>query len=183
MPLDFQQTDDAPICPVNPYCSGLTANAQGMSFLSLDGGTPGVTQKTITVDFLASNRRAIYIGCTVDAGVSWSAGTWVVRFNLTASDMNCTWQSVHICRVNSGCTNQASIGSASSLGISLGSTGVKSTNVTGTAQVPAAGDRIMIICGVSNSADHGNQTIGITPDQIITAPFDADFRGNVMMVA
>jgi len=84
--------------------------------------------------------------------------------------MNITWNSVYICRVNSGCANQATIGSSTSLGISLATTGVKSTTVSGAAQSPGAGDLVMIVFGFTNSA-HGSQSFLYDVDQNNDSPF------------
>jgi len=170
--ITIEQTDGGVTCGAGVYCSGLSANSTNAAFLCQDGGTLGSVEKQMVIDLSATDVRAYYFDCAIAGGVTWSAGTWTVRFNLTTFDMDITWASVHICRVNSSCVNQATIGSASSLGISLGAAGVKSTTVSGSAQTPTAGDRVMIVLGVTNASSMGTDTIGITPDQVIDSPFD-----------
>lgn len=102
--------------------------------------------------------------------MTWSAGTWTVRLNVTTANMNLTWTDVYICRTSSGCFNSATIGSATGLAKSLGSTGVLSQAVTGAAQTPSAGDKVMIAFVFSNAA-MSTQTFNYTPNQLIDSPF------------
>jgi hypothetical protein len=83
--------------------------------------------------------------------------------------MNLTLSSVFICRVNSADVNQATIGSATGLGISLGTTGVKTVNVTGTAQTPNVGDYINIVMVYTNGA-MTSQSFQFQPTQLIDTP-------------
>lgn len=87
--------------------------------------------------------------------------------------MNLTITEIHICRVDSSCVNQATLGSATGLSISLGSTGVKSQNVTqGSSASPSVGDLVLIVFVGSNGA-MSDQNINISPDQNIDSPFTA----------
>ena len=101
-------------CGPGAYCSVLTANGDQSDHLCESEITPGSTPVAITLDASALNKRAIYFECTVPAGVEWAAGTWHVRLNITTAQSDCSLFSIHICRVNSSCVSQASIGSVTS---------------------------------------------------------------------
>jgi hypothetical protein len=167
--LDFQQTDSNATCTASDaYCSGLsvynTANRQAS-----DGGTAGSTPVSISIGS-SSTGVAYRVGCVVAATVSWDAGTWTVRFNVSTANMNITWDAVYLCRVNSACANQESLGSATGLGISCGTTGVKSTTVSGSGTTPGAGDEVYVVCSFANGA-MSLQSFSVTPDQLISSPF------------
>lgn len=172
MAINFTQTDTNDQCARNgTYCSGLTsAGVAGNSDRCVDGGTAGTLERTFSVPGEASDQAITIFTCLVGASVSWDAGTWTVRLNVTTENMFLTWSSVHICRVNSSCTNQETIGSSSSLGIGLDTAGVKSTTVSGSAVTPSAGDKVVIVFGLSNS-NMSAQSVGITVDQNIDSPF------------
>lgn len=171
MAVNFTETDGAAGCAAGAYCSGLTANTANSTKTCSDGGTVGSTPVSLTIDQGTSDVRALYFECTVGVGVSWDAGTWTVRLNVTTANASLELASVHICRVDSGCTNQATIGSSSALGLSLSATGVQSVNITGTAQVPAVGDVVMVVFGFNNLALMTPHAFGYTPDQNIDSPF------------
>lgn len=171
--INFTQTDVAANASAEAaLCSALSENADEESALCAEGASAGSVEKTITSDASASELTALYFECTVAAGVSWGAGLWTVRFNLTTANHQITWDSVYICRVNSSYVNQATIGSATSLGQVLSSTGTKSTTVSGAGQSPSVGDIVIVVFAFSN----GNscpQDIGVTPSLNIDSPFTA----------
>lgn len=169
----FTQTDSGSPCSAaqDLGCSGRSASSVAVADkVASVGGTAGSTP--YAWQFGASNTNVVVnaVDCTVPASTSWDAGTWTVRFNVVTSNMNLTITEIHICRVNSSCANQATIGSATGLSIALSSTGVKSQNVTGVAQTPGVGDRVLIVFVGSNGA-MSSQSADIIPDQNIDSPF------------
>lgn len=152
-------------------CSGLSGGTT-LSKQATVGGTAGVTEWSDTINASSTLIEVFGIEITPDSGVSWDAGTWTVRWNVTTSNMSCTVVAVYVCRVNSSCVNQETIGSATGLSISQGSTGVKSQTVSGSAVTPSAGDKVLVVMAVQNTA-MTNQTLGWTPDQNIDSPFTA----------
>ena len=136
------------------------------------GGTPGTVAKTINVSASAVNTADWAVRWAPAAGVSWDAGTWTVRMNVTTANMNIDLTEIHICRHNSACVTQESIGSATGLTIDCGTTGVKSQTVTGSAVTPVAGDVVIVVFVFTNAA-MTIQSIGVTPDQNIDSPFTA----------
>ncbi len=174
MSLEFTQSNTASNCGPGAYCSGLTAHADAspVDAIAAVFGSPGSIEQTLTCDNNVTDRRGVYFECTPPSDTTWAAGNWTIRFNLTTSDADVTWDSLHICRIDDpGCSNQQTIASESSLGISLATTGVKSHTLAGAASTPSVDDRVMIILGISNSAISGTHTIGITPDQDISSPY------------
>ena len=170
--LKLLQTSTAATCGTgSAYCSGVTTVTTPQGFLCQGTGSAGGA-KTVTVTASAANLYGLVLDCAIPAGYSWDAGTWTIPVNVTTANSNLTIASCFVCRVNSGCTNQSTIGSATSLGISCGSTGVKNITVTGAAQSPAATDRVVIVVTFTNSKS-SSQTVGITGNQTINTPFGA----------
>ena len=132
------------------------------------GGTPGVNEFTVTI-----NRADIQAGVMFESPAVgktiWEAGTYTVRLNVTTAVANLLLTEVHVCRVNSSCVSQATVGSTTGLTISMGSLGVKSVEVTGAEQSAADTDKIYIVLIFANSA-HADAIFGFTPDQNIDTP-------------
>ena len=173
--INFQQTDTAVTNGAAQYCSGLAAATTQGTLQASNGGTPGtnITQGAI----LGANSavlRMIFIEIPVAGGVSWNAGTWTVSFHvISASSSPMTWEEAWICQITSGGTNVATIGSATALGISLQTTGVKSTTVSGSAITPSAGDEVMIVIGAKSGT--GGPVFGVTLQntELVDSPFTA----------
>jgi hypothetical protein len=134
---------------------------------------------TVTTNAAVTNRIAVSFELTAASGstalgtlYNWLAGTWVVRLNVTTANANITWTECYICQVNSGCASVATIGSVTGQSISLGTTGVKSMNVTGSAISPASTDGVEIILAMTNGGTM-TQSFGFTPNQLIDSPFTA----------
>ena len=172
MAISYTQTDDSVSCVANSYCSGISVDTLAGESEAVDGGTAGSGTFDITNINDAADRVGGGFSIVPDSGVSWDAGTWTVRFNVTTENMFLTVTEIYICRVNSSCTNQETIGSATGLSISLSSAGVKSQTVSGSAVTPSAGDRVTI-CLVVNNSNMNRQTATITKDQDIDSPFTA----------
>ena len=174
MALDFQQTDTAGDCPQGAYCGSFSGSplSGGLTKQCPVGGTAGTVAVATGFAGSVTDARGVHLTLPVDAAVTWDAGNWTIRLNVTTANMNLTWETAYICRVDSACANQATIGSATALAISLGTTGVKSTTISGAAQTPTAGDDVVIVLGFANSAMTA-QTFQATPDQLISSPFTA----------
>lgn len=170
MPINFTQTDtDNNIG--NTFCSGRSVSSS-LGKLATDGGTAGTGTGAIQVDASLTTVVSFNFKCTVNSGVSWNAGTWTWRLNITTANMNLTLGEVYLCRVNSSDVNQATIGSATGLGISLSSTGVKSGTISGSSQSPSAGDYVSVVLVFTNTAMTGQQA-DCTLNQNIDSPFTA----------
>jgi hypothetical protein len=174
VPISYQETDTTSVCGRGTYCSGLSLNSgTGTNHAELQatfGAAPG--SASFTLGLAASQTTVIgwHFELAITHGENWLGGTWTVRLNINTANSNVTWTNVDICRVSSGCVNQASIGSTSGLGISLGSTGVKTATVTGSAQTPSANDKVIILLGFTNAAASAQNTV-IVDDQLIDSPF------------
>lgn len=167
MPINYQQTNTN--SGLNSgFCSGVGAIVN-IEPVSTFGGTPGSIEDTM---FCASSETLVRMvnKIIIDSGTSWDSGTWTWRFNVTTANMNITLRSVYICRVNSSGVNQATIGSSTGLSVSLGTTGVKSGTISGSAQTPNAGDYVVIVYVTENGA-MSTQSAGVTPDQLTDSPF------------
>lgn len=176
--IDLQQSDTSTsLCATNAYCSVGTQGTNRTVRRAQQGDTAGVTGVAVTVDN-ADTAKNIWWHCVIPAGASWDAGNWTVRLNVTGAAMNTTWEGTYICRLNSACANQASIGSLTGQSIDVGTTGVKTfPAISGAAQTPSAGDLVMVICRFTETSGHGNNTITYLPDQLINTPFDDGVTG------
>ena len=179
MAMTFTQTDDTGSfgCTATELlgCSGLSAGGDlttNDARACVNGGTPGTGSNIINLFSSETNVVEKAFICDVGSSVSWDSGTWTIRLNVTASNMNITWTRVYVCRINSTCVNQETIGSNTAVGISLGTTGVKSTTVSGSAQTPAVGDKVLIVLAFTNGA-MSVQAATSVPNQDIDSPFTA----------
>jgi hypothetical protein len=170
--INYTQTDTAPSCDLSTaqFCFP-NAGSSTVRKLAVDGGTAGTTTLTEGVTGSAADELGCRWEIAPAVGVSWDAGTWTVRLNVTASNMNLTWDLVYICRVDSSCVNQATIGSTTGLAISLSTIGVKTATVSGAAQTPTAGDLVQVILGFDNGSMNA-QTFDVLSDQLIDSPFN-----------
>lgn len=168
MAINFTQTDTF-TADTNTYCSGRTIRNNSMNDAT-DGGSAGSTP--ISTSCFASDSLVVCnkFKCVVASGLTWASGTWTWRINITTANMNLTLEEVYICRVNSSDVNQATIGSVTALAVSLGSTGVKSGTISGSAQTPSVGDYVSVVFVYSNGAMSA-QTFQYTPNQNIDSPF------------
>lgn len=177
MSLIFVQTDAGATQTGTPGvgCSGrsLTANlvngSAGDNACQVDG-VAGSGSASASAQ--ASDTNIIYASWAgaVDAGVSWSSGTWTVRWNVTTANMNFTTTEVFICRMNSSGVSQQTIGSSTGLGISHATTGVKSATISGAAATPSPGDFILVLL-VGTNAAMSVQNPGVINGQNIDSPF------------
>jgi hypothetical protein len=183
MSMDFQQTDDAAACAAAARCSGAGVNGDtDFNKAATVGGSAGVSEVTVTVDVSAADLACAWVECIVPAGATWGAGNWTVRLNVATGNHQITLDAIYICRVNSSCTSQATIGSLTAINANLASAGVQTHTVSGSAQSPSAGDKVIIIFLFDN-AQAMTQDIGLTPDQIITAAgFEASVPASLVAV-
>lgn len=166
MPINFTEISTNGLC--TPALDSVLTSAMDAS--ASDGGSSGGTETVTLASGPSTRNQAGLISVAVAAGVVWGAGQWTVRLNVTTANMNMTLDTVIIVRTSSGCVGQEVIGTAASLAISLGSTGVKSVNVTGISVTPSVGDIVTVESTVSNSSMN-SQSVVFTMDQNIDSPF------------
>ena len=111
--VDFTQTDTNGVA--GAFCSGLAASSTTTQRQATVGGTAGSTGVQTTHNATADTRRHWHFECIVPSGATWASGTWTIRFRVSSGNMSLTWDTAHICRVNSSNVNQATIGSATGL--------------------------------------------------------------------
>ena len=170
MPIILAQTDTVADCGAVVGCSGLAlANTPGSREL-VEGAIAGVAEVTVTIQGSITTAAVMFQSQDNAPGdVSWEAGDWVVRINITTSNSNCAWNEVYICRFDAVCGSLATVGFNTGLGIGLGSTGVQSSTVSGSQQTAGITDEIYVVLGIGN-ASPVNQSFGFTPDQNIDTP-------------
>jgi hypothetical protein len=174
MPVSYQETDSTSVaCAIATFCSGASLNVGATrSKVASLGGVAGVTSSSPSIDANANRLIAVQfeLSPSFATGDIWGVGNYVVRLNITAGNANLTLEDVYVCRVNSACVSQATIGSSLTNAISLSTTGVKTVTVSGAAQAGAAvGDIVQIILTFSNT-NAGVQGFTFLPDQLIDTP-------------
>ena len=170
MALIFTQEDTNGTCALGQYCSTDASTPESRKQCEV-GGTAGSTPVTVTLVKNAMTNNKIQFECIVGTGKNWGAGNWTIRLNITTANSNITWTGTFICRINSSCVSQETIGSLTGQTTSLGTTGVKTHTVSGSAVTPGAGDKVMVILRFTNSDNMNSQAFGYTPNQNIDAPF------------
>jgi len=171
MPIIYTETDlgASGIRTISPYT---VITAQMIKRME-EGATAGTTEASpIILENNNGNGRGDISFRSLDGdpggSADWAAGDWTVRIEITTSNMVLTWDAIGIAAVNAAITSHTNIGEATSLGISLSTTGVKSATVSGSS--PASNkDHVQITLGISSTSAM-NTTIGITPSQNIDTP-------------
>lgn len=171
----LQQKDTTANCStVAAFCSGRSVTGgTAVSRDAEDGATAGSSEATITLS--GGETTVVGMQLVSDAlGVTlWEGGNYTVRVNVTTSDMNITLEEVHLCRVNSSCTNQEDLGGSTGLAIDCGTTGVKTITVEGAlTSTASATDHLAVVLVFTNSFSMSSKSIGITPNQIIDTPIE-----------
>jgi hypothetical protein len=172
MAKSFQQTANVAPCGAIAACSGATVGNDA-SADCVEGGTPGTEVDSFGASSATTGNACVFFELDPDDGDSWDEGDYVARINVESANADITWTETHVCRVNSSCVSQETIGSLTGQSVSLGTTGPKSMTVPGAAVTPAAGDRIYIVCVFDMGGAHGNQTAALIPDQLIDTPLTA----------
>ena len=176
MAIDYQQENTAMVCTPAAFCSGASMNTATDPRQAVEGGSAGGLGVNLTID-QASLIACFFYEVLADVADTWAAGNWTVRVNLTGGNADVTLEEVHICRVNSSCVNQETLGSNTGLGLST--TGGQQNVVVNqpSAASPSAGDKIIIVLVFTNAATMGNQKTQLTHDQLITSPYVAAGAG------
>lgn len=172
MAINYTQEDTNAACADNAFCSGL-ADGIGSRKQCEDGGTVGSTEDVFTTIKGGAINAYLFLQCEIVADVDWNAGDWTVRWNVTDGNMDVDLEEIHICRVNSSCVSQASIGSDIAIAENLASTGIRTRTIAGSVQTPSVGDDVVIVFGLQNNNSMFNRDIGWTPDQNVDSPFTA----------
>lgn len=170
--LTFARTSGAVTCTSvsSPlWCSGLNQQLAGVE---LGKGTVGGTLTGVVVSLGGEATNQINLMVECDPGVgNWASGDYVVTVNVTASNMNLTFNEIHICRLNSGCTNQATVGSLTGIARGLGSTGSQDHTVSGSAQGSATStDRLVVLLSFTNTSMTSQSA---TMEVTVTTPIES----------
>jgi len=169
MPTSFQQTDAA-AGATNVQCSGNSNNTDKESNRAQQGGSAGVTARTVTVDASAADLNGVWMEIVNIDAYDGAAGNWTWRINVTTGNVKITLDEVHICHVDSTYGAKNTLGSSVGIGTTINPAGVYSGTVNQASPVTiAAGDMIIVIYAFDNSQIMTND-FAYTPDQIITGP-------------
>ncbi len=122
----------------------------------------------------ASVERAIHLQTEPNEPnlVSWPAGNYITRINVTTGNANLDWDENYVCRMPITCILSNTIGSAVAQAVSL-TAGVKSITVAGALDSGLLADTVFIVGGIARVAGHGSQSATITNDQVVDTPFAA----------
>jgi len=173
--ITLQQTDDSSLCTtVSAFCSGLSVGSGTTgSRDATAGGSAGSSEVSLTTGSAESNSIVFQFVSGELGSDSWESGTWTVNVNCTTSNEDVTLQSIYICRVNSSCTSQETIGSLTSIGQSWIATGTKTHEFTCSASSGASTTDHAVIILAFDSEGHGGKSFGITPSLTIATPVES----------
>jgi hypothetical protein len=177
MTISLQQTDTTTTqCSPSNDPTGLNQVSSPLMTEATQGGTAGSSVHSITVgpNNLHGIQAAVYWQSNTNEPnlTSWQSGNWTVRFNITGSNSNLTWDSVYIYRMSSNCGTANLVASATGMGISMGSVQVLSKTLSGSSQSASASDTIYVILAIKNS-QNTNQSFSYHSDQLIDTPLSA----------
>ncbi len=180
----FQQDDSSPLCNAAIACTGRVATTNGTGMISVAAVVGSAGGSVVTVGLGTADDDAIFLSfaLAVPAGATFlSAQTIAVPMNVTtAMGATSILKSVRICRMNSSCVSQESVGANTGLSTAMSSTGVKTTNVTIASPIAVnPGDVLLILmCG----SMPGAATTGVVRrNQIINVDFDVNALRSRMM--
>jgi len=153
-------------------CSGQSAGVTTAARDAADGVGVGTVEVSLDPDNL-STAAVFAIDCNTppNTGSDWASGNYVVPINITTCDAGTQFVRADLCDYNG--TAYASIVNNLVPSHSAGATGVVTcTFVRGTDYTPQthSTSRLYVVCTFTNTDDHGNSIVGITPDQTITTP-------------
>ena len=166
----YDQTDTAQVCALNNYCSGAGGTIEAGRQAEIGVGV-GSTEQTFTVSASQTDDNEFSFECVLPSGATSDADTATINVNFSTGSMTAIFDSISICRVNSSCVNQETIGTTGSIGFATNG-GAASPTVSCSAVTFSAGDKVIITLGFSETGGHSNQTVGITPDQTMALPFN-----------
>lgn len=171
---DFTQGVDFPGCGGANYCSGNTTLGDTVSQRQAsEGGTPDTTNITFGVVASASDHDTVFFeiidGTNNLEDLDGATGDWTINLNIVSANMNLRWDEVAVCRLNSSCVNQETIGTNFGGGIIIGTTGVKAKTAAQASVITmGATDVIMVIGSITNLDEMMTQTAAFDPDQDIS---------------
>lgn len=174
MALIFTQTDTAADNGASAGCSAATLAATPQAQEMTEGGTPGVTELTVSFPAGSTAAPVMFQTNTGEPGLdTWDAGDHVVRLNVTTANSELVWTETHVCIVN-GVGDFFGHASLTGQTVLLGTTGVKSMTVNRgvTRTVPTA-SMMYIVLVIQSNGLHGNSQFGFTPNQNIDTPLVA----------
>lgn len=170
MAITYTQTDTTTDCEDQTACATGTVGSTTLTTELIEGASGGTTEQSADIPS-DSSRLVVFMQTSGGVGATtWESGTYVPRWNVTTSQMDTAITGVWICRMDSTCTNQATVASNTSLNKDISGGGVFSENLTGTSQSASETDDIFCITEITNSNTHSSRSVGITPDQNFDTP-------------
>ena len=163
-------TDNTATMTIGPFATSITDLRKQMS----EGGTAGSSEVTVSLPASLNGNLTSSAHFRTAAGVpnaNFASGNWTVRFEVTSSNMNITWDAIGIAGVNAAVTGASIVYQVTGLAISCATTGVKSHTGAGAA-ITTNTDHIQISLGFSNGDTMMTQTLGITPSQNVDSPLE-----------
>ena len=178
MAIIFVQKDTAATCTEAAFCSGLgaspgwTAIEQFASQGGAAGSTEDLTGNQSNPD--ATIYREVYYDIQIPSGMfgeTGDSGDWTVRVNHTTGASDIDLDEIHICRVNSSCASQETLGSSTGIAFATDGGVFSGTVSQASGTSITADDRVMIVIAYQSNGAHGNAAFGVTPDQNIDCPW------------
>lgn len=171
MAIDFVQTDTLAPCGVIQACLPVAPAGDADAVQASKGGTPGTTELACAVA-AASSESCLMFELAIADDDSLDAGTLSLPINVTTAQMDVTWEEIYVCRLNSSCTSQETLGSVTGLARDVSGGGVFTETVSlSAASAHDAGDVVYIVLVFANAHTMTSRNVAVTPDQTISTPF------------
>lgn len=171
--INLQQTDTSKTVQIGCSGSSLTGG-DSVAVECVSGGAAG----TVEIRPALVNSETLVVAYNDISGeigeTTWASGNYTWRLNITTTSSVVTLEQVYLCRLNTAEVSQETLGSVTGLGQSLGTTGVISGTISGSAATsPLVTDKLALIFIFSNTSSHGgNDAVGFTPSEIINTPIE-----------
>lgn len=164
----YAQTGTASDDGTNIACSGETIAGTPIGREMTIGGSSGAAA-SVSLGCVQCRRVAVMLQTDSDEpGIDpWNSGDYVVRLNITGSNMDMEWETTHICERTTGGSFNLVAASSGDQNQNIGSAGVltetvnRATNFT----PDSTSSTLYIVLTFTHNSDHGNSNFEITPDQ------------------
>lgn len=177
MAIDWVQEDTAATCGAISACSGQTVPGSATTDHSMaEGATAGNTEVLLDIPAGTNDIRAFFQSDQVGE-LTWEAGTWTVDINISTAANNLFITGVWICRVDDTCTSVATVASDTTFNRDISAAGTQTFSLSGVATDDTDGgaetDSAYVILRVQNDHSMTSRTLGITPNETISAPIES----------
>ncbi len=171
----YRPRNTAPTCAIGVYCATGLAVTGGTSIAKTASYNSGSDATIYSISLLTGEIDKIAVMIQLDPGLPgvehWHAGDWTTVIDVTTANANIDWKGQYICRLDSGCANQATVGFSSNP-INLGTVGAKSqiTQCLASNRVGGTSDTPIVLMYFTNLSTKKGQSVSFRLNGLWTTP-------------